>query len=109
MTAALMVLAVVIGLGVTVWVLAFGVLLFVDYERGMRMLGGLAMFVRSIRKKPAKDQPHRHQRADDDGEPREHRRRSPSPPTIREFAVLPMPQRRRSDPKPDEAPDDAET
>lgn len=101
MTAALMVLAVVIGLGVTVWVLVFGVLLFVDYERGMRMLGGLAMFVRSVRKKPEKERPHRHQRADDDT-PREHKRKTPaSPPTIRMFAT-PAPQRRKSDQKPEE-------
>ncbi len=91
--------AAILGAGVVVWVLVFGFLLFFDYERGMRMLGGLAMFVRSVRKKPEPERPRRHQRADDDA-PREHRRRSPSPPTIRDFAAVEMPQRRRSDPKP---------
>lgn len=104
-TAAL-VLAFVVGVGVIVWVLVFGILLFVDYDRGMRMLGGLAMFVRSVKKKPVKDTPHRHQRAGEE-EPREHKRKTPaSPPTIRMFAT-PAPQRRASDEKPE--PEETET
>lgn len=97
-TAAL-VFAFVLAVGVVVWILVFGILLFVDYERGMRMLGGLAMFVRSVKKKGVKETPRRHQRAGDE-EPREHRRQTPaSPPTIRMFAT-PAPQRRASDEKP---------
>lgn len=95
MTFALIVFAVVVGLGAIILALLFGVLLFVDYERGMRMLGGLAMFVRSVRKKPEPDRPRRHQREGDET-PREHRRKTPaSPGTIRMFAQ-PAPPRRRS-------------
>jgi hypothetical protein len=100
MTTLALVLGVIVGLGVIIWVILFGILLFVDYERGMRMLGGLAMFVRSIRTKPAKERPHRHQREGDD-EPTPHRRKTPvNPPTIRMFAT-PVPERRSGDkPKP---------
>lgn len=97
------IVGVVLALGVVVWILVFGILLFVDYERGMRMLGGLAMFVRSVKKKPVKESPHRHQRAGDE-EPREHRRKTPpSPPTIRMFATPPTPRRRASDERPEES------
>lgn len=96
-TAAL-VFAFVLAVGVVVWILVFGILLFVDYERGMRMLGGLAMFVRSVKKKPAKEEPRQHRRSGDE-EAREHRRRTPAPPTIRMFAT-PAPTRRSSDEKP---------
>lgn len=99
-----MIFAVIVGAGVVIWVLIFGILLFVDYERGMKMLAGLAMFVRSVKKKPAKDRPHQHQRADDDA-PREHRRKTPpSPPTIRDFAAVPDPRRRSGD-KPEGSPE----
>jgi len=92
--------AAIVGVGVVIWILVFGILLFVDYERGMRMLGGLAMFVRSVKKKGVTERPHRHQRAEDP-EPREHRRKTPaSPPTIRMFAT-PAPRRRSGD-KPEE-------
>lgn len=102
MKEALLVLGAVIVLAVIIGVVLFGVLLFKDYERGMRMLGGLAMFVRSIRKKPEKDRPHRHQRAGDP-EPHEHRRKTPAnPPTIRMFATPVPPRRRASDERPEE-------
>lgn len=97
----LLVLGAIIILAVVIGVIIFGVLVYRDPARGMQMLGGLAMFVRSIRKKPEKERPHRHQREGDET-PREHRRKTPAnPPTIRMFAT-PVPQRRRSDPKTEE-------
>lgn len=69
------------------------VMLFIDYDRTMRALGGIAMFIHSIRKKP-EPAVRRHRRSGESEEHAHRRRVTPQDPaaqTIRQFATPPHP------------------